>query len=385
LQGTGAGGIMTLSMAVIAEIVPARRRGQLQGYLQLVFALAGVTGPVIGGLIVDVSSWRWIFYLNLPFGALAVAVLAARLRLPATRTDRSLDVPGALLLVGGVVGLLLVIEQVGGNGATRWGLLAGSTVLLAAFAAWERRTAEPILPPRLFRRPIFVIVTTALFLTTAVMFAVVIFVPLFLQIAAGASATRSGLLLLPMTAGITVSTVLCGRFIARTGRYRFLPAIGLALEAVAAFLLSRISLGTSLPTVGAYLMLFGLGFGMVTQVLVLALQNGADRRDLGIATASANFFRSLGGSVGAAVFGAVFAHRLDAWLARTLPPSATLDAGTVQNGPASIHLLPAAVRDAVAGGVTNAVDAVFLLAAPAALAACAVVLLLRAEPLRDGR
>ncbi|MEV6848424.1 MDR family MFS transporter [Actinoplanes sp. NPDC051411] len=384
VQGVGAGGMMTLSMAVIAEIVPARIRARVQGYLQLVFALAGVIGPLVGGLIVDVSSWRWIFYLNLPFGALAVTVLGSRLRLPARSTDRSLDVPGALLLVSGVAGLLLLTEQVGGA-AARWWLLAGSAFLLTVFVWWERRTAEPILPPRLFRRPVFVVVTVALFLTTAVMFAVVIFVPLFQQTAAGVSATRSGLLLLPMTAGITVSTVLGGRFIARTGHYRWLPATGLALEAMSAFLLSRVTVGTSLLAVGACLVLFGLGFGMVTQVLVLALQNGADRRDLGIATASANLFRSLGGSVGAAVFGTIFAHQLNDHLARALPPGAALDADAVQSGPAAVRLLPAAIRGAVAGGIADAVDTVFLLATLVALAAFAVALTLRAEPLRDDR
>ncbi|ASW56761.1 MDR family MFS transporter [Plantactinospora sp. KBS50] len=386
VQGLGAGGMMTLSMAVIADLVAARERGRYQGYLQLVFALAGVVGPVLGGLIVDGASWRWVFYVNLPVGALALGVIVARLRLPAARARRSVDYPGAALLVGSVLCLLLVVEWAGRQYA--WGsapvllpAVAGLLMLLA-FVLWERRAAEPILPPRLFRSRVFLVVTATLFLVTGVMFAVVIFVPLFLQVAAGASATRSGLLLLPMTVGITVSTMTSGRLIARTGRYRHFPIIGLAIVTVSVFLLARVTPATSLPVVMAVMALFGTGFGLITQVLVLALQNGADRRDIGVATASANFFRSLGGSVGAAVFGALFAAVLSGRLARTLPAGAGVDARQVQAGPERLRELPEAVQAAVAAGVAHAVDAVFLLATPVAAVALLVVLFLRERPLR---
>jgi len=333
-QGVGAGGMITLAMAVIADVVPPRERGRYQGYIQLLFTLSSVVGPLLGGLLADALSWRWVFYVNLPVGAVALTILVTRLRLPATRTERTVDYPGAALLVGGVVCLLLVTEQ------HIWSLSLAGTVLLGAFVWWERRATEPIMPLRLFRRPVFLVVSITLFLTTCMLFAVLIFTPLFLQKVVGASAASSGLLLLPMTLGITLSTVLSGRLIARTGRYRHFPVIGLAIVTVTVFLLSRLSAGSSQLTVTLDMLLFGIGFGLVTQVLVVAMQNDADRADIGIVTASANFFRSLGGSIGAAVFGAVFAG-------------------------------------ALVGGVAHAVDAVFLVALPVAVLALVTVLFLR--------
>ena len=242
-QGVGAGGMITLAMAVIADVVPPRERGRYQGYIQLLFTLSSVVGPLLGGSLADALSWRWVFYVNLPVGAVALAILVTRLRLPATRTERTVDYPGAALLVGGVVCLLLVTESVARR--YTWGLLAAGLVSLAVFVWWERRTAEPILPPRLFRRPVFLVVAVTLFLTTCMLFAVLIFTPLFLQIVVGASAASSGLLLLPMTVGITLSTILSGRLIARTGRYQHFPVIGLAITTVTVFLLSRLSAGSS--------------------------------------------------------------------------------------------------------------------------------------------
>jgi EmrB/QacA subfamily drug resistance transporter len=335
-QGVGAGGMITLAMAVIADVVPPRERSRYQGYIQLLFTVSSVAGPLLGGLLVDALSWRWVFYVNLPVGAVALVILLTRLRLPATRTERTVDYPGAALLVGGVVCLLLVTERF------TWGLLSAVTILLAAFGWWERRAAEPIMPPRLFRRPVFLVAAITLFLTTCMLFAVLIFTPLFLQRVVGASATSSGLLLLPMTVGITISTVLSGRMIAKTGHYQRFPAIGLAIVTVTVFLLSRLSAGSSHLTVTLDMLLFGIGFGLVTQVLVVAMQNDADRADIGIVTASANFFRSLGGSIGAAVFGAVFAS-------------------------------------ALGGGVAHAVDVVFLVALPVAALALVAVLFLRGK------
>jgi EmrB/QacA subfamily drug resistance transporter len=384
-QGLGAGGMMTLAMAVIADVVSPRERGRYQGYLQLVFTLASVVGPLLGGLLVDVTSWRWVFYVNLPIGAVALAVVFTKLKLPQQRTERTIDYPGAVLLTSGVICLLLVTEW--GGRQRSWGsaeiigLIAAAVVLLVVFVWWERRSAEPILPPRLFRNPVFVIVASTLFLSTCMLFAVLIFTPLFLQVVVGASATNSGLLLLPMTIGITVSTVLSGRWIARTGRYKHFPIIGLAITTTVIFLLSRISLATSQLTVTLYMLVFGLGFGLVTQVLVISLQNGAERRDIGIATASANFFRSLGASIGAAVFGSVFAGGLNSWLARALPVT-DIDAHTVQAGPAAIQGLPAVTRDAITSGVADSVGTVYLVATAIAGLALITALFLKENPLR---
>lgn len=390
-QGLGAGGMMTLGMAVIADVVSPRERGRYQGYMQFVFTLASVVGPLLGGLLVDISSWRWVFYVNLPVGAAALAVIAFKLQLAHTRTERSLDYAGAVLLTSGVVCLLVVAEW--GGGQHSWGspmilsLLAGAVVLLLGFSWWERRAAEPILAPRLFGNSVFVVVTIALCLSTCMLFAVLMFTPLFLQIVTGASATNSGLLLLPMTVGITIATIVTGRLISKTGRYRHFPIIGLSITTVVIVLLSRLAEGTPQPLVMLCMLLFGLGFGQVTQVLVIAVQNSADRRDIGIATASANLFRSLGASLGAAVFGAVFAGQLDSRMADALPEggSAGVQAQDVQSSPELIQRLPDGLRETVISGVADSVTTVFLTAAPVAALALVTVLFLKEHPLRGGK
>jgi EmrB/QacA subfamily drug resistance transporter len=379
VQGAGAGGIISLAMAVVADVVAPRQRGRYQGYLQLVFTLAGVLGPLLGGLLVELGSWRWVFYGNLPVGAIALVIIATRLELPAARTERAIDYPGAALFVTGVVCLLLVTEFGGQRYA--WtstptlGLVAGAVVLLLAFAWWERRAAEPILPLRLFRNSVFLVVTVTFFLATSALFAVVVFVPVFLQIVVGVSAVGSGLLILPMTLGVTAATIVSGRLIARTGRYKFFPVIGLVIASVGVFLLSRVSPGTSWLTVSLCMLLFGCGFGLVTQVLVIAVQNGTERRDIGVATASANFFRSLGGSIGTAVFGAVFVAGLSGY--------SGVDAHSVQASPGAIRNLAGPARAALVNGVAHATDLVFLVATPVAVLALLAVFLLKEQPLRN--
>lgn len=379
VQGTGAGGIISLAMAVVADVVAPRQRGRYQGYIQLVFTLAGVLGPLLGGLLVGLGSWRWVFYMNLPVGAIALAIIATRLELPAARTERSIDYRGAALFVVGIVCLLLVTEFGGRRYAwtsvTIMGLAAAAIVLLMVFAWWERRAAEPILPPRLFRNSVFLVVTITFFLATSALFAVVVFVPVFVQIVVGVSATSSGLLILPMTLGVTAATIVSGKLIARTGRYKFFPIIGLVLASAGVFALSRVAPDTSWLTVSLCMLVFGFGFGLVTQVLVIAVQNGAERRDIGVATASANFFRSLGGSVGTAVFGAVFVAGLSGY--------SGVDARTIQASPQVIRHLAAPVRAAVVSGVAHATDLVFIVATPVSLLALIAVFLLKEHPLRN--
>jgi EmrB/QacA subfamily drug resistance transporter len=345
LQGLGAGGLMTLAMAIVAEIVSPRERGRYQGYIQMVFVIASVAGPLLGGLFADHLSWRWVFYVNLPIGAATVALIVAALHLDTESRPVKVDVLGSALLAGGLTCLLLVTTR-------GWdaGLAAGAIALLAAFVAQERRAQEPILPLQLFRRPVFVIVSAALFLTTLAFFAVIVFMPVYLQVVTGASATASGLLLLPLMLAGTASTALSGRAMSRTGRYKAFPVTGLSVMAAGLVLLAQIGTHTSHVVVGAILVLFGIGFGMVSQVLTVAIQNDVERRDLGIATASANLFRSLGGSVGVALFGAIFSGRLDGALS-----------------PAN---------------VAEALDTVFLAAAPVAALGALVVLTLKEVPLR---
>ncbi len=387
LQGLGAGGLMTLAMAIVAEIVSPRERGRYQGYIQMVFVLASVAGPLLGGIFVDHASWRWVFYVNLPIGAVALAVITTSLHLPVTRGRARIDYLGGALLAGALTSLLLVTtwggREYAWDSAEIAGLVVAAVALLAAFVVQERRAPEPILPLRLFRDPVFVIVAAVLFMTTLAFFAAIVFMPIFLQVVTGASATDSGMLLLPMLLAGTVSTAVSGRLMSRTGRYKIFPVVGLALMAAGLFLLSRLHATTSQATAAVLLVVFGLGFGMVSQVLTIAIQNAVDRRDLGIATASANLFRGLGSATGVAVFGAIFAARLDVWLPREVPSGAgRIDAQSLQAGPETLSAMPAAVHDGVAQAVAHALQTVFLVASPVAVLALLVLLFLKEVPLR---
>jgi len=377
LQGLGAGGLMTLAMAIVGEIVSPRERGRYQGYIQMVFVVASVAGPLLGGVFVDHVSWRWVFYVNLPIGATALALTATSLHLSARRTRVRIDYTGAALLAGGLTSLLLVTtwggREYAWGSAEILGLAAAAVALLIAFVVQERRAPEPILPLRLFRDPVFDVVSAVLFLGSLAFFAVIVFMPIFLQVVTGASATESGLLLLPLLLAATASTAVSGRMISRTGRYKAFPIGGLSLMAVGMLLLSRMTAGTSQATAAVLLVVFGLGFGMVSQVLMVAIQNAVDRSDLGIATASANLFRALGGSVGVAVFGALFATGLG---------GAGVDPERLQSSPEALASMPAAVQHEVATAVAEALQTVFLVGAPIAALGVIVALFLEEVPLR---
>jgi EmrB/QacA subfamily drug resistance transporter len=386
-QGLGAGGLMTLAMAIVADLVSPRERGRYQGYIQMVFVLASVAGPLLGGLFTDHLSWRWVFYVNLPIGAVALAVISYGLHLPVQRGRPRIDYLGAALLAGALTGILLVTtwggQQYAWTSAEIIGIGAAAAALLIAFVAQERRAPEPIVPLRLFGDRVFVVVAIVLLLTTCALFAAIVFMPLFFQIVTGASATGSGLLILPMLLAATTSTAVIGRIVSRTGRYKVFPAVGLVLMAAALFLLSRMNAGTSRATAALFIAVFGLGFGMVSQILMIAIQNAVERRDIGIATASANLFRSLGGSVGVALFGAIFASRLDVWLPREVPAAAgRIDAKSLQASPATLASMPAAVHHGVAEAVAHSLTTVFLVAAPIAALGFLVVLFLKEVPLR---
>src|SRR3954454_14196500 len=350
LQGLGAGGLMTLAMAIVGEIISPRERGRYQGYIQMVFVLASVAGPLLGGVFVDHLDWRWVFYVNLPIGAVALAVISTQLHLPAPKSATArIDYLGAALLAGALTSILLVTtwggQQYAWDSPEVVGMGAAAIVLLVAFLLQERRAPEPILPLRLFNDPSFDIVAIVLFLTTLSFFATVVFMPVFLQVVTGATATSSGLLLLPLLIAGTASTAISGRLMSRPGRYKVFPVVGLSLMAIGLFLLSRMDASTSQAPASVLLVVFGLGFGMVSQVLMVAIHNAVERRDLGIATASANLFRSLGGAVGVAVFGAIFAGRLDVWLPRELPGGgAPVDAQSLQASPDALASMPAGVQ-----------------------------------------
>ena len=277
-------------------------------------------------------------------------------------------------------------RQYGWGSAEILGLAGAAVALLVAFVAHERRAPEPILPLRLFRDRVFVVVSLVLCLTTCAFFAAIVFAPLYLQLVTGASATSSGLLLLPLMLAAAASTALSGRAISSTGRYKRFPIAGLGLMAVGLFLLSRLDATSSRATASLFLVVFGLGFGMVSQVLMLAIQNAAERSDIGVATGSANLFRALGGSVGVALFGAIFAGRLDTWLPRELPAAAgRIDAAGLQASPETLASMSAGARAGVADAVAHSLETIFLVAAPIAALALLAVLFLTEVPLREAR
>ena len=361
IQGIAAGGLMTLAMATVGDLVAPRERGRYQGYIAATFAAATVVGPLLGGVLVESASWRWVFLVNLPLGLAALAGL--QLRLPATpveRPDRPLDAGGAVLLAGATAALMLTC--IWGGDRYAWdsieivALIAATVSLSGALLVRERRAPDPIVPFHLLRTRSVAIASSALFLATAALFSITVFVPLFLQTTTGASPTEAGLLLVPAMLGITASTTLSGRSIARTGRYKRFPIAGLGLMAAALVLLAVLAGEHSQVATGIALVLFGLGFGMVGQVLVVAVQNTVDRRELGVATATTGFFRALGGAVGAAVLGTVFAAQ------------------------AGVH---ASDQGATTAHIADAVQAVFLVAAPLAALALLVVLRLPEVPLRQ--
>jgi EmrB/QacA subfamily drug resistance transporter len=358
VQGAAAGGLMTLAMAAVGDLVSPRERGRYQGYIAATFAGATVLGPLVGGLLVDHASWRWVFYVNGPVGIAALAALAAKLPSPDPGPPaHQLDVTGALLLAGATCAFLLVCVWAGDRYA--WtspailGLAAAAAVLALTLVARERRADDPILPLDMLRSPVVGVASAGLFLTTASLFAVVVFVPLFLQATTGADPTEAGLLMVPMMLGITLSTTLAGRRISRTGRYRHYPPIGLGTMAAALIGLGALAGEHSRTATGVALTVFGLGFGLVTQVLMVAVQNAVERRELGTATAVTSFFRALGGSVGAAGLGAVFAAH----------SGTSVSSGAVGR-----------VAPALAAEIADAVQTVFLVAAPLAVLGLLVVL-----------
>jgi MFS family permease len=366
VQGVAAGGLMTLAMAAVGDLVSPRERGRYQGYIAGSFATATVAGPLLGGLVVDQAGWRLVFYVNLPVGLLALAGL--RLRLPVATVERprhALDAAGAGLLAGATGGLMLTC--IWGGQRYAWsspvilGLIAGTLVLAGTLIRRERRAADPIVPVGLLRTRTVAVASAALFLATAALFALTVFVPLFLQTTTGASPTRAGLLMVPMMLGIALSTTLAGRSIARTGRYKRFPVGGLALMTIALGLLAAFAGEPSQVTTGVGLGVFGLGFGTVGQVLIVAVQNSVERRELGVAMAATSFFRALGGAVGAAVLGAVFAA-----------------AAGIHGGSRGLDPLGPGARAHIIDGVQT----VFGVAAPLAAAGLIVVLLLEEVPLR---
>jgi EmrB/QacA subfamily drug resistance transporter len=386
LQGIGAGGLMVGAQAIIADIVPPRERGRYMGLIGSVFAVASVAGPLLGGFLVDNLSWRWVFYVNLPVGALAIVVVLTRLHLHTPTIRHKIDVLGTALLSAGVASLILVTTWGGSQYA--WdskpivGLAVAGVALLVTFVWWEMRTPEPILPLNLFKSRVFVVANAMGFTIGMAMFGAIVFIPLYLQLVYGASPTSSGLRLLPLMAGLLVAAIASGRIISRIGRYKIFPVVGTIVLVVGMFLLSRLGVGTAPWLASVYMAVVGVGIGLVMQVLVLVVQNDVRPRDIGVATSTATFFRSVGGSFGVAIFGAVFATRLADQLAQ-LPRSVTAKLGSgVHLQPEQAKHLPPLVHADFLQAFSHALHGVFLWGMALAAIPAVLAWLLKEVPLR---
>jgi EmrB/QacA subfamily drug resistance transporter len=386
LQGIGAGGLMVGAQAIIADIVPPRDRGRYMGLIGSVFAVASVAGPLLGGFLVETISWRWVFYVNMPIGVLAVLVVVFRLHLHTPPQRHAIDWLGATLLTAGVSALILVTTW-GGN-QYDWSspvivaLAAAAVALIAAFIWQERRAAEPIIPLTLFRSSIFRVATSLGFLIGLAMFGAIIFIPLFLQLVYGVSPTSSGLRMLPLMGGLLAASVVSGRVISRIGRYKAFPVAGTGITAVGMFLLSRLEVDTPPWLASVYMLVLGIGIGLVMQVLVLVVQNCAPARDIGVATATATFFRSMGGTLGVALLGAIFASRLSSELSSLPGDAAASLSGGVNISPDHVRALPPEVRHDVLLAFVHALQPVFLVGAALTALTFALSWLLKEVPLR---
>jgi EmrB/QacA subfamily drug resistance transporter len=386
IQGIGAGGLIVSAQAIIADIIPPRERGRYMGLMGAVFAVSSVAGPLLGGFFVDNLSWRWVFYVNMPIGAIAVAVVALKLHLHVVTHRHRIDYVGAALLAGGVSALILVTTW--GGTQYRWGsgtilaLAVVGVVLLLAFVWQERRATEPIIPLDLFQSSIFNVASAMGFAIGMAMFGAIVFIPLYLQLVYGASPTSSGLRMIPLMAGLLVASIASGRIISRIGRYKVFPVVGTAILIVGMLLLSRLGVGTAPWLASAYMVVVGVGIGLVMQVLVLVVQNDARPSEIGVATSTATFFRSVGGSFGVALFGAIFASRLTDALKQLPPESLRYLKGGVHLSPEQAAKLPPGVHADFLDAFSHSLHGVFLWGMALAVIPFGLSWLLKETPLR---
>jgi EmrB/QacA subfamily drug resistance transporter len=384
LQGLGGGGLIVLAQAIIGDIVSPRDRGRYQGVIGAVFGVSSVAGPLLGGFLVDNASWRWIFYVNIPIGIVALAVIAVALRVPEQRRHARIDVLGTILL-SLAAGCFVLATSLGGAtyGWGSWQIIGLGVVTVVATAVLipvEERAAEPVLPMSLFSSRVFAVASAISFIVGFALFGATTYLPLFLQIVTGASPTGSGLQLLPLILGLLVTSIGSGQIIARWGHYRPFPIAGTAIMVVGFWRLSTMEPTTSLLERSLDMVILGLGIGLVMQVLVLAVQNDVDYRDLGVATSGATFFRSIGGCFGVAICGAIFSNRLADELSGLSGLPSSVGAGRVTRE--MVAQLPPAARAAFVGAYSDALTTVFAVCAPIAALAFVLSWLLPEKPLR---
>ena len=386
VQGLGGGGLIILTQAIVADVVPARDRGKYMGPMGGVFAFASVAGPLLGGWFTQGPGWRWAFWINLPLGALALAVAAVFLRLPKGRQRRpKLDYLGMALLVVGTT--LMVLIGTWGGLRYAWtsppilGMAAGTLVTAALFVLVERRAAEPIVPLHMFGSRDFNLTTVGGLLMGVAMFGTIAYMPTYFQMANGIDATEAGLLMIPMMAALLLTSVLVGAYVSRTGHYKSIPIAGSVVMSVALVLMSTVHTTTPVWLVCLHLALLGVGVGACMQLLVLIVQNSFPLREVGTATAANNYFRQVGASLGSAVVGSVFTNRLLDMLRERLPAAATIPEGTGSLTPDLLDSLPAPVRDLIVASYNEALMPIFLVMAPLGLAAAVMLAFLSAKPL----
>ncbi|HEV7752121.1 MAG TPA: DHA2 family efflux MFS transporter permease subunit [Baekduia sp.] len=385
IQGLGGGGLMVSAQAAIGDVVAPSQRGRYSGLFGAVFGVSSVAGPLIGGFLTTHVSWRAIFYVNLPLGALAFAVLAVTLPSVSERRRHEIDYLGTALLALGLSALILATTL--GGTTFDWaspeivgmGIVCVASLVVLGFV--EQRAAEPILPPSLFRNRVFVVCAAVSLVVGFALFGALTYLPLFQQVVRGLSPTASGLQLIPVMAGLLTSSIISGQIITRTGRYKIWPILGTAIAAVGLYLLSSLDEHTATGAAAFHMLILGLGLGMVMQVLILAVQNSVSYEQLGVATSGATLFRSIGGSLGTAVLGAIFTGRLTRELADKLPAGSGNASGGGIN-PAEIGQLPAPVHDAYISAFTDALHVVFLVATGVVLVAFLLSWLIEERPLR---
>ncbi|WP_022889272.1 MDR family MFS transporter [Agromyces italicus] len=392
MQGLGGGGLMILSQAIIADIVPASERGKYMGPLGAIFGLSAVAGPLLGGFFVDHMTWQWAFYINIPIGIAAFAIAWFTLTLPSKKAEKMVDVLGVMLLSAATV-CLIFFTDFGGNSDHGWGAIetwAWGVGLLAAACAFvwaEARAEDPIIPLSLFKNPVFVNATAIGFTLGIGMFSAIAFVPTFLQMSSGASATASGLLMLPMMAGMMGTSIWSGIAISRSGRYRAYPIAGTLVTAAAMFAMTTLSADTPIWLICVYLFVFGAGLGLIMQVVVLVVQNAVPATQVGTATSTNNYFREVGASLGVAIFGAMFTTRLSENLTKifTDAGASASQAGDAMStlDPQALSELPGPVRDAIVTAYADSLAPVFWYLIPFILAAFVLALFLKQIPLSD--